>query len=353
MEIEFQGNRRCQVCATMFKVATNGRSYSRLTNIPRDNVSLIQFATEERIVLFHIAQYQGGKYLSCDRRYYRRRSSFIRIDDSIESLVAPTIKLIMEDPHTKKVGVAVLGMVVIMYMYKWNLTLTIVPPGDCTRLRKFLGIDSRSLFELSHLYRQVEAASTGVGAVSKRLVSLAWQVEEHLQLPLWKGEVRYSDWTKELKLQQIMCKRPSPIKTKLSAADDALDAASDSYAGLRLYDILEGKRKALKPTPPRPSFAELNKPIILPGGSAIRVCEDSVEEEELNPTTDSVEQRSGNIADDTERPKQGDPFTPFEDPSKKLGKPPQVLAAERWATQWRDGLPEPQKPKIARSCLRA
>jgi hypothetical protein len=44
--------------------------------------------------------------------------SFVRIDDSIENLVAPTIKLIMEDPHTKKVGVAILGMVVLMC--RWN-----------------------------------------------------------------------------------------------------------------------------------------------------------------------------------------------------------------------------------------
>ncbi|KAH0559741.1 hypothetical protein GP486_003740 [Trichoglossum hirsutum] len=194
---------------------------SRAIDGIKDNVSLIQLATEERIALFHIAQYQKH--------------------DTLEDLVAPTLKLIMEDPGTAKAGVAV--------------------RGDCTRLKKYLDIDSRGLFELSHLYRQIEAASTGASNVSKRLVSLARQVEEHLQLPLWKGEVRFSDWTKELKLQQIMY------------------AASDSYAGLRLYDVLEGKRRVLKPTPPRPSFLELDLPIILPGGSTVRMDEGLVEDE--------------------------------------------------------------------------
>jgi exonuclease 3'-5' domain-containing protein 2 len=57
--------------------------------------------------------------------------------------------------------------------------------------------------------------------------------------------------------------------------------------------------------------------------------------------------------DDNEAPEQDDSSTLFENPSKKLGKPQQVLAAERWATQWRDRLLEPRKPRIGRSCLRA
>jgi len=140
------------------------------------------------------------------------------------------------------------------------------------------------------------------------------------------------------------------LNPELAVADNAPDAASDSYAGLRLYDILEGKRKALKPTPPRPSFAELDLPIILPGG---RVCKGSTEEEELDPTTDFAEQSDDNTASDTETSQQGDFSTPFEDPVEKSGKLAEVLAAEQWATQWRGNLPETRKPRVARSYLRA
>ncbi|KAH0541917.1 hypothetical protein FGG08_003637 [Glutinoglossum americanum] len=268
----------------------------RATDGVKDNVSLIQLASEERVALFHIAQYQKH--------------------DTLEDLVAPTLKLIMEDPGITKVGVAV--------------------QGDCTRLRKFLGVDSRGLFELSHLYRQVEAASTGVGMASRRLVSLARQVEEHLQLPLWKGEVRSSDWTKELKLEQIMY------------------AASDSYAGLRLYDILEGKRKALRPTPPRPSPAELNLPIILPGRLVIQTYEDPIEDECIDNNT-VVEGASykNTTMDIKASPEQGGSSTACKIPVEIPEKPSQVLAAEQWAAEWRDSLPRSQIPRTTKPYLRA
>lgn len=43
----------------------------------------------------------------------------------------------------------------------------------------------------------------------------------------------------------------------------SLDAASDAYACICLYRILEAKRKALTPTPPMPAYAELGLPILL------------------------------------------------------------------------------------------
>ena len=132
----------------------------------KKNVSLIQLASEERIALFHIARF--GK------------------DSSMEDLVPPTLKKIMETPEITKVGVAV--------------------KADCTRLRKFMGIDSRGLLELSHLYKLVKFSSGDVKKINKSLVSLAQQVEEHLLLPMWKGEVRSSDWSEELNFQQIQCK---------------------------------------------------------------------------------------------------------------------------------------------------
>ena len=45
------------------------------------------------------------------------------------------------------------------------------------------------------------------------------------------------------------------------------DSASDAYAGLQLYHLLEREREAMDPCPPRPSYAELNLPIRLADGA--------------------------------------------------------------------------------------
>ena len=131
----------------------------------KKNVSLIQLASEERVALFHIARY--------------------RDEESLEGLVAPTLKDIMESPHITKVGVAI--------------------KGDCTRLRRFLGIESRGLFELSHLYRLVKYSGGDTSSINKKLVNLATQVEEHLGLPLSKGDARTSDWSLALDITQVQC----------------------------------------------------------------------------------------------------------------------------------------------------
>jgi ribonuclease D len=132
---------------------------------PRRNVSLIQIASPSRIALFHVAL-------------------FPKKDD----LVAPTFRKIMEDAEVTKVGVAI--------------------KADCTRLRKFLDVNARGIFELSHLYKLVKYSTSGqLKLVNKRLVTLATQVREHLHLPLFKGQdVRSSDWTQPLKMDQLICK---------------------------------------------------------------------------------------------------------------------------------------------------
>lgn len=133
----------------------------------KKNVAMIQLASEERIALFHIARYAKN---------------------GLEDLVAPTLKAVMESSSITKVGVSI--------------------KADCTRLRRFLGINSRGLFELSHLYKLVKFAAGDVKKINKLLVSLACQVEEHLLLPMWKGEVRNSDWSEELNYEQVRCKLP-------------------------------------------------------------------------------------------------------------------------------------------------
>lgn len=169
----------------------------------KKNVSLIQLACEDRIALFHVARFT---------------------EKTAAQLMPPTLKAILEAPDVYKVGVAV--------------------KGDFTRLAKFLDVEPQGVFELSRLHNLVQFTGTET-KITNKLVGLAAQVKQHLQLPLYKGgqliddpedssNVRSSDWSLELNFQQIHY------------------AAADAYAGFRLYDILEEKRKKLKPTPSRP-----------------------------------------------------------------------------------------------------
>ena len=138
---------------------------ARATDGIRKNVALIQLATEERIALLHIARYPGG-------------------DDLID-LVPPTLKEIMESPSITKVGVAI--------------------KADCTRLRNFLGINPRGLFELSYLHKLVSYRAGNIDKVDRRTVRLADQVKEHLGLPILKDDVQVSDWSRDLDYVQTQC----------------------------------------------------------------------------------------------------------------------------------------------------
>jgi len=132
----------------------------------KKNVSLIQIACEDRIILSHLALFP------CD---------------TLQELVAPTLKRIMEDENVTKCGVAI--------------------KADCTRLRKFLDINVKGIFELSHLHRLIKYSDSGeYGLINKKLVSLTAQAEEHLELPIFKGEVRGSDWSEPLNMEQILCR---------------------------------------------------------------------------------------------------------------------------------------------------
>ncbi|MCJ1292000.1 hypothetical protein MMC34_003550 [Xylographa carneopallida] len=261
----------------------------------RRNVSLIQLASEERIALFHIAMFPQG--------------------DTLADLLAPTLKAIMEDPKISKVGVSV--------------------KSDCTRLRRCMGIEARGLFELSHLYKLIKYSANNAEKIDKKLVALAKQVEDHLQLPLWKGEVRSSDWSQPLNFQQIQY------------------AASDSYAGLRLYDVMEEKRKAMEPTPPRPEYAEFDLPIRLAISKTI-ITDDELDiiDETASPADiplTPIEQMASNFIrisiGDKEEDKAGEKL--------RSNKPLQVFKAEDWVTKWRSNRPKSTKLKATLAHLRA
>ncbi|KAI4230062.1 MAG: hypothetical protein L6R36_000319 [Xanthoria steineri] len=263
----------------------------------RQNVALVQLASEERIALFHIARFSK--------------------DDSIESLVAPTFKAIMESPSITKVGVSV--------------------KGDCTRLRKHMNIDSRGLFELSYLYKLVKFSLTDVKRINRRLVALATQVEEHFMLPMSKDEsVRGSDWSEELNYEQISY------------------AASDSYAGFQLYYTLNNKRLALSPCPPLPTPAELGLPIRLANGQTVADYEEPALEEAapeetdantaLQPSTEELDEAAMNLEIEDDRPsfslkqKPEAPKPkpkPTSSPSPPLPLHPSIIAADEWISKYR------------------
>jgi hypothetical protein len=222
------------------------------THGPRKGLSLIQIASEDRIGLFHIAQFPKRKH------------------ETPESFVAPALRKIMEDPGVSKLGVAI--------------------KADCTRLRKQLGINTQGLFELSHLYKLVKfSESKDTHLINKSLVSLAKQVQEHLHLPLFKGEVRGSDWSQSLSWEQIIY------------------AASDPYAAVQLYYVLDAKRKRLQPTPPLPWHAELDLPIRVAEGIEIPTDEEEDDGGEViksarGKDTRSPEKEQVTTAEDTIEP---------------------------------------------------
>lgn len=196
----------------------------------KDNVSMIQIASEKRVALFHIA-------------------SFIGTDP--EHFIAPSLRQIVESPNITKVGVHI--------------------KADFTRLRRYLGVNARGIFELSHLHRLIKYSQSQPKLVNKRLVNLNDQVEEHFGLPLLKDtEVRCSDWTRPLNYDQVQY------------------AANDPYACICLFMAMDGKRQAMIPVPPRPAHAELDLPIrLIEETQKATVAEEEKAVAELGGTTDS------------------------------------------------------------------
>ncbi|TLS25812.1 hypothetical protein PpBr36_07049 [Pyricularia pennisetigena] len=274
----------------------------------RRNVCLVQLASPSRIALFHLALYPKD-----------------------DSLVAPSLKLLLEDSGISKVGVNI--------------------KADCTRLRTWLGIDPKGVFELSHLYKLVKYTASGeTHLINRRAVSLAEQVKAVLGLPMFKGQnVRSSDWSKPLKMEQIIY------------------SSSDAYAGPQIYNILEQQREALDPTPPRPYHVELGLPIRLANGQATAAVEEGTEDVEvedneeasyvppeeeliksasdtltLEPDLDEAAPKVSLVARSASRPKAD---------VAKPAKDDRVVAAEDWLTEYRASCKSP--PRATAAALRA
>ncbi|KAH7054313.1 ribonuclease H-like domain-containing protein, partial [Macrophomina phaseolina] len=170
----------------------------------KKNASVLQLACQDRIAIFHLARHEGK---------------------TAAQIVPPSLKRIIESADILKTGVH-------------------IDQADGTKLRDWLHLKPKGLFEVSHLYNLLANRRNASGYVLKTSKKMEIQVEEKLGLPLKKGAVRTSDWHKPLTQEQIDY------------------AAADAYAGFMLFHVMNEQRKLLKPTPPRPEFAELRQPII-------------------------------------------------------------------------------------------
>ena len=168
------------------------------THYLQQKISLIQIASESQIGLFHIALHKGSK---------------------VEDVMAPTLRKIIESRDVIKTGVG-------------------IDYADAKRLNRFFNIKPQGLIDLNDLHSLVNKSFEK----SKVKLKFATLVHMHLGIPLNKDQsTRCSNWSKTLNSDQITY------------------AAADAYAGFVLFQVLDNKRKRLKPVPPRPEFAETTK----------------------------------------------------------------------------------------------
>ncbi len=162
--------------------------------------SLVQVASEDKIGLFHIARHDG---------------------EEPEDLIAPSLRKIIESPDIIKTGVNIKG-------------------ADFSRLRQHFKLNPQGGLELSDLHRMVVPTSR------RGLVAMAKQVEHHLGLPLAKGDVRTSNWTRPLNARQ------------------KLYAAADAYAGFMLYHCMNAKRITMEQPLPQPVCSSVQRGKVSP-----------------------------------------------------------------------------------------
>ncbi|KAI1309871.1 hypothetical protein F5Y03DRAFT_392753 [Xylaria venustula] len=179
----------------------------------QDKVALIQIASERKVALFHIALHEG---------------------ETADDLIAPSLKKIIESSAVIKAGVAIMN-------------------ADFQRLKHHFHLAPKGAFELSHLHSIVTYNASNPQRMTTRLHSLSMQVKQHLGLPLWKGNVRTSDWSQPLN------------------SDQTQYAATDAYAGFMLFHCMNAKRLAMDPVPPFPVLAETYRSLTISGSRALQL----------------------------------------------------------------------------------
>lgn len=168
------------------------------SQFPRQNVAMIQIANESTVTLCHIGQMVAPPEAANDET----------------KLISPTLQRIIQSETILKVGV--------------NVT------NDARRLRDYVFLRPRNIFELSDLHNLVESHENNEAKISRRLVALSRLTQLYMLLPLDKGPVRTSNWDRPVNDLQLKY------------------AAADAYVGFRIFHVLEERRRALRPRPPLP-----------------------------------------------------------------------------------------------------
>jgi exonuclease 3'-5' domain-containing protein 2 len=127
----------------------------------------------------------------------------------------------------------------------------------------------------------------------------------------------------------------------------ALDSASDAYAGLQLYHVMEHYRESLDPCPPRPYHAELCLPIRLADGASISTADENAEVLEADTEVTAASALSASFITSVRETIQvevdGDSDslltvstkTSSIRSTKARTKDPRVIAAESWLADYR------------------
>ncbi|KAK8154109.1 hypothetical protein BC567DRAFT_299444 [Phyllosticta citribraziliensis] len=109
-------------------------SYASPEDTIKRNISVMQVASESTVVVFHIAQFQGG--------------------NTTKELIPPSLISLIESRDVIKTGVAV-----------WT--------ADGKRIQKFLGLNPRGFVELSHFFHVLQNTRTASGTYPKNLFDYA------------------------------------------------------------------------------------------------------------------------------------------------------------------------------------
>ncbi|KAK6343996.1 hypothetical protein TWF696_007647 [Orbilia brochopaga] len=159
----------------------------------RLSCSVIQVASADKVAIFHLAKYPA----------------------TTKTWLSPTFKKILQDPEVLKTGVSV--------------------RFDLQRLATVINVSPAGALELGEFHSLLFAAQKNILEEGQKLpASLAGLCQHHLGFPLFKGDVRTSDWSGVLNANQ-----------KKYAADDA-------YASFRVFDEMEKIRRSLDPRPALP-----------------------------------------------------------------------------------------------------
>ncbi|KAK6538217.1 hypothetical protein TWF694_011097 [Orbilia ellipsospora] len=161
--------------------------------------SVIQVSNDKTVAIFHLAKFPADT----------------------KAFLSPTLKKIIEDENVIKSGVQI--------------------KNDMRRLALLIPVNPAGIVDLADFHSLLFAAQGNTLEPNQQLpASLKGLTEHYLRLPLMKGEVRTSDWSKSLDENQ---------KTY---------AANDVYASYRVFDSMDQLRRSLDPRPALPPQSSVN-----------------------------------------------------------------------------------------------